>query len=117
MKSSSLLLLPATLTAAALDAVAVATNDAGVPCYFANGELAAGYQACHAESPASYCCPGGYTCSSRASCVPAGAPSFEQQPGSSAPGTVSRGACTEPRWNGDSCGSRCLGKSNRSLPV
>lgn len=84
----------------ALDAVDEAS---GAPCYFANGDLAEGYHACDVKSPVSSCCPSGYTCSSNALCVLT-APDL-------APDTVSRGACTEPRWNGNSCGGNCLGKN------
>lgn len=84
----------------ALDAVDEAS---GAPCYFVNGALAEGYHACDVKSPVSSCCPSGYTCSSNALCVLT-APDL-------APDTVSRGACTEPRWNGNSCGGNCLGKN------
>ncbi|KAI7775021.1 hypothetical protein LA080_007447 [Diaporthe eres] len=99
MKSSSLL-PPATSTA--LDVV----DEASAPCYFANGDLAEGYYACDVNSPVSYCCPPGYTCSSNELCILTTRSSLEQP--DSAPSTVSRGACTEPRWNGNSCGGNCL---------
>lgn len=102
MKSSSLL-LPATSTA--LDVV----DEASAPCYFANGDLAEGYHTCDVKSPVSSCCPSGYTCSSNELCVLTTRPSLEQP--DSAPSTVSRGACTEPRWNGNSCGGNCFGKT------
>ncbi|KAG6361731.1 hypothetical protein INS49_009959 [Diaporthe citri] len=89
-------------TPTALDVV----DEASAPCYFANGDQAEGYHTCDVKSPVSSCCPSGYTCSGNALCVLT-TPSSLGQP-DSAPGTVSRGACTEPRWNGNSCGGNCL---------
>lgn len=82
-------------------------DEASAPCYFANGDPAKGYHTCDVKSPVSSCCPPGYTCSSNELCVLISPTSLEQP----APGTVSRGACTEPRWNGNSCGGNCLGET------
>ncbi|KAH8776588.1 hypothetical protein F5883DRAFT_249440 [Diaporthe sp. PMI_573] len=99
MKLSSRLLPP---PSTALDAV----DEAGAPpCYFVDGGLAEGYHTCDVKSPVSSCCPSGYTCSGSSLCILT-TQSLEQP--ELAPGTVSRGACTEPRWNGDSCGGDCL---------
>lgn len=107
------LLRPTTSTAAP-DAVDEA--GAAASCYFANGDLAEGYRPCDAESPVSYCCPSGYTCSGNASCVLTIPSSSLEQP-DLVPGTVSRGACTEPLWNGRYCGGKCLGKTARPTPL
>ncbi|KAJ0110090.1 hypothetical protein J7T55_014893 [Diaporthe amygdali] len=98
MKFSSQLLL-------ATSTVAVAVSDAGAPCYFANGDLAEGYHTCDVKSPVSSCCPAGYTCSSTSSC----SLSISSLEGPDlAPGTVPRSACTDPRWNSNFCGGKCL---------
>lgn len=102
------LLWPTTSTAP--DAVDEA--GAAASCYFANGDLAEGYLACDAESPVSSCCPNDYTCSGNALCVLTNPSSSLEQP-DLVPRTVSRGACTEPRWNGRYCGGKCLGKTAR----
>lgn len=109
MKSSPHNPLPA--TSAALDAV----EEAGVPCYFANGDLAEGFHTCDVDLPVSSCCPPEYTCSGDALCVLTTPSSLEQS--DLAPGTVSRGTCTEPRWNGNTCGGNCLGKATRPFPL
>lgn len=100
--SSRLLLTPSTIP----DVV----DEAGEPsCYFSNGDLAEGYHTCDVKSPVSFCCPPGYACSSDNALCTLSTSSPEQP--DVAPGTVSRDACTKWRWNGDSCGSNCKGKT------
>lgn len=109
MKFSSLALPPGSTALDAFDRAGAA------PCYFANGDLAVGYHTCDVQSPVSSCCPSGYTCSGDALCILTAQPPALEQPGL-APGTVSRGACTEPLWNGSSCGGNCLGEKTCPHP-
>lgn len=84
--------------------------DPNAPCYFPGGEFAPGYFACQAfNAPVSSCCPAGWTCFSNALCI---ATTESNSFPNLTLGAVQRGACTNPQWNNNICGSACLGRSN-----
>ncbi|KAK3401942.1 hypothetical protein B0T20DRAFT_126908 [Sordaria brevicollis] len=85
--------------------------DPNAPCYFPGGEFAPGYFACQAfNAPVSSCCPAGWTCFSNALCI---ATTESNSFPNLTLGAVQRGACTNPQWNNNICGSACLDEENR----
>ncbi|KAH7630214.1 hypothetical protein B0T09DRAFT_341247 [Sordaria sp. MPI-SDFR-AT-0083] len=85
--------------------------DPNAPCYFPGGEFAPGYFACQAfNAPVSSCCPAGWTCFSNALCI---ATTESNSFPNLTLGAVQRGACTNPQWNNNICGSACLENENR----
>ncbi|KAJ4421347.1 hypothetical protein N0V85_000219 [Neurospora sp. IMI 360204] len=85
--------------------------DPNAPCYFPGGEFAPGYFACQAfNAPVSSCCPAGWTCFSNALCI---ATTESNSFPNLTLGAVQRGACTNPQWNNNICGSACLDNENR----
>ncbi|KAK1779671.1 hypothetical protein QBC45DRAFT_130264 [Copromyces sp. CBS 386.78] len=85
--------------------------DPNAPCYFPGGEFAPGYFACQAfNAPVSSCCPAGWTCFSNALCI---ATTESNSFPNLTLGAVERGACTNPQWNNNICGSACLDGKNR----
>ncbi|KAK3349370.1 hypothetical protein B0T25DRAFT_240782 [Lasiosphaeria hispida] len=85
---------------------AAAHLDPNAPCYYPGGDLALGYFPCEIDStPISSCCPGGWTCFSNALCI---ATTESDAFPNITLGAVQRGACTNPQWNNNICGSACL---------
>ncbi|KAK3939066.1 hypothetical protein QBC46DRAFT_388728 [Diplogelasinospora grovesii] len=82
---------------------------ANAPCYFPGGGSALGYYPCAANAYISSCCPAGWTCYSNALCI---ATTDSNSFPNLTLGAVQRGACTNPNWTNDICGSACLDSDN-----
>ena len=67
-------------------------------CYFPAGGVAKTNRPCNASAPVSHCCAEGSVCLDNAYCLNAGV---------TEPYTLSRGTCTDPTFQSDSCPQRC----------
>ncbi|KAK0709427.1 hypothetical protein B0T26DRAFT_721482 [Lasiosphaeria miniovina] len=95
--------------AASFSTLAGAVENA--PCYYPGGEPALGFFPCQAfNAPVSSCCPAGWTCFSNALCI---ATTDSNSFPNLTLGAVQRGACTNPAWNNNICGSACLDDDNK----
>jgi hypothetical protein len=92
--------------AALLLAPAACRPDA--PCYDPAGVIAPGFFPCDATAFITNCCEQGWTCFSNSLCiVTTNSNAFPNL----TKGEVVRGMCTNPLWNSQICGDRCLSKS------
>ncbi|KAK3394913.1 hypothetical protein B0H63DRAFT_62077 [Podospora didyma] len=88
----------------------VATRaDPNAPCYFPGENHALGYYPCQPDAFIASCCPAGWTCFSNALCI---ATTESNSFPNITLGAVQRGACTNPKWNNNICGSACLDPDN-----
>ncbi len=90
----------------------LASANPNAPCYYPDHDgQALGFYPCVDSSFIANCCPQGWSCFSNGLCVvtteTASFPNLTL-------GAVIRGACTNPDWNSNICGDRCLRESSAS---
>ena len=104
--------LPAALLLllSAWDGIAGVAALSNAACYDSAGGARPGYYPCDATAFITNCCQQGWTCFSNALCVVT--TETLSQPNLTL-GQVQRGMCTNPQWNNQICGDRCLSESRR----
>lgn len=106
--SPHLLLLMYLLSLAVI--VGRATVNALGECYFPGvpPAYAAGYLPCDKYAVTSVCCMAGWTCFDNKLCIATDPGIVNGSDDGVELGTVMRGTCTNPEWDGEACGDFCL---------